>query len=204
MAVLLADRKQSEMEVFANMRKMRNEITKLVLNSFGYDIDKKKKQILKSMQCKSEDELSPDQRKIYDKRVKKAIRYSKWFTESERDALVSFMREASAEMYIANNIFPTSSEEYYERRIHQNKAIASCTNVLEELQYIVDVLPVDVNKYTPYALLIEEEIKLLRTWRKSNKKKFGYLLSEDKAFEVKHVKVGSIEEQEMPDDEKPY
>lgn len=204
MAVLLADRKQSEMEVFANMRKLRNEITKLVLNSFGYDVEKKKKQILKSMQCKSEEELSGDQRKIYDKRVKKAIRYAKWFTESERNALVNFMREASAEMYIANSIFPTSEEEYYERRIHQNKAIAACTNVLEELQYIVDTLPVDVNKYTPYALLIEEEIKLLRTWRKSNKKKFGYLIPQDKAFEVKHIKVGSKEEQEMPDDEKPY
>ena len=45
------------------------------------------------------------------------------------------------------------------------------------LQYIVETLPVKVDKYLPYAKDIDKEIALLKAWRKSDNKFKGKLCS---------------------------
>ena len=57
-----------------------------------------------------------------------------------------------------------------ERRICQDKAIGLCYRLTHELQYAIETLPVDVNKYLRFAEMIQTEINLLKGWRKSDNK----------------------------------
>ncbi|GHT54121.1 hypothetical protein FACS1894106_5330 [Spirochaetia bacterium] len=70
----------------------------------------------------------------------------------------------------ANTIFPTNETEIQERRSHQNSAIVACEQLLQELLYCEDVIPVKASKFMPYIEMIEFEIRLLKGWRKSNTK----------------------------------
>lgn len=64
----------------------------------------------------------------------------------------------------------TYMEELIERRLHQDKAIGQCYRLTQELQYAIETLPVDVNKYLRFATMIQTEINLLKGWRKSDNK----------------------------------
>ena len=67
-------------------------------------------------------------------------------------------------------------EELMERRMFQNNAIGQCYRLLQELQYSIEVLPVDIEKYARFVEVIEKEIYLLKGWRKKdNKLKKGIL-----------------------------
>lgn len=61
-------------------------------------------------------------------------------------------------------------EELVERRLHQDRAIGQCYRLTQELQYAIETLPVDVNKYLRFGELIQTEINLLKGWRKSDNK----------------------------------
>lgn len=78
------------------------------------------------------------------------------------------MRSLLRNITVANNIFPTNLAELEERRLLQDKAVGDCYNILQELQYAIETLPVDVNKYTRFALQLEKVIGLIKAWRKSD------------------------------------
>jgi hypothetical protein len=42
--------------------------------------------------------------------------------------------------------------------------------MLQELQYTIEILPVNINKYIRFVEDIEKEIKLLKGWRKKDNK----------------------------------
>ena len=58
-----------------------------------------------------------------------------------------------------------------ERRLCQDRAIADCESLLQELQLVIDILPVDGEKYMRYVEMVEKEIALLKGWRKADNKK---------------------------------
>ena len=41
---------------------------------------------------------------------------------------------------------------------------------MQELQYAIETLPVDVNKYSRFGEMIQTEINLIKGWRKSDNK----------------------------------
>lgn len=49
-------------------------------------------------------------------------------------------------------------------------AIGNCEQLLQEMQYIISIIPVDAQKYIRYVEMIEKEIALLKGWRKSDNK----------------------------------
>lgn len=61
-------------------------------------------------------------------------------------------------------------EELVERRLCQDRAIGQCYRLTQELQYAIETLPVDVNKYLRFADMIQTEINLIKGWRKSDNK----------------------------------
>jgi hypothetical protein len=68
----------------------------------------------------------------------------------------------------ANSVYPTRELEYDQRRLYQNRAIANCYQMLQEMQYVISVLPVDAERYMNYVGMIDREIVLLKGWRKSD------------------------------------
>ena len=80
------------------------------------------------------------------------------------------LREITKEVYIANSIYPTCREELTQRRLHQDEAIGQCYRLVQELQYAIETLPVDVNTFMRFGEMIQTEINLIKGWRKSDNK----------------------------------
>jgi hypothetical protein len=96
--------------------------------------------------------------------------YSTWFIEDERKAVVDCLRSIGEHVYTANSIYPTYYEELVERRVHQDLAIGQCYRLVQELQYAIETLPVDVNSFLRFGEDIQREIDLIKGWRKSDNK----------------------------------
>lgn len=174
MSVIKAKRKPSQFEVFHHLYKLRKEITDLLLRNFGYDSEKSIKRLLKKFGKETIEELSDDQKVTYEKLKIKTESFDKWFIESERDVIVNCLRQITKEVYLANSIYPTEEfkNELEERQLHQSLAIGYCYDLVQELQYAIETLPVDINKYTYFGNEIQTQINLIKGWKKSDRKRF--------------------------------
>lgn len=170
MSVLKSKRKASQFEVFHHLTKMRKEVTDLLLRDFGYDLDKAVSKVEKTFGGRPYEELSPDEKVRYEKLMEKNIAFAEWFIADERKVVVDCLRTITEEVYVANSIYPTYREELVERRVHQDRAVGQCYRLTQELQYAIETLPVDVNKYLRFAEMIQTEINLIKGWRKSDNK----------------------------------
>ena len=115
-------------------------------------------------------ELTPEEKSRYDRLMEKNRAFDEWFIEDERKVIVDCLRSIGENVFLANSIYPTYMEELIERRLCQDKAIGLCYRLTQELQYAIETLPVDVNKYLRFAEMIQTEINLLKGWRKSDNK----------------------------------
>lgn len=93
-----------------------------------------------------------------------------WFVEDEKRCIMGLMRSLLLNISMANSIFPTDKNELIQRRIYQDKAIGNCHQILCELQFAIETLPVDINKFTRFADMMNHEISLLKGWRKADNK----------------------------------
>jgi hypothetical protein len=150
MSVLKNKRGLSKLEFYHNARRMRREITMLVLRDFGIHSRGKKFK---------EDSGSQQPEGYYDELLEE-------FSKNVRQLLRNMMWNITA----GNTIYPVNDTEVQERRHHQTAAIINCEQLLQELLYCEDVMPVKVSKFMPYIEQIEFEIKLLKGWRKANNK----------------------------------
>lgn len=170
MSVLKSKRKASQFEVFHHFYKMRKEVTDLLLRDFGYDYNRAENKVAKMFGGRSYTELTPEEKSRYDRLMEKNRAFDEWFIEDERKVIVDCLRSIGENVFLANSIYPTYMEELIERRLCQDKAIGLCYKLTQELQYAIETLPVDVNKYLRFAEMIQTEINLLKGWRKSDNK----------------------------------
>ncbi len=94
--------------------------------------------------------------------------YPCWIIDNMRTNILNLCHSMIMNITQANTIYPTNEYEYYDRRNYQNHAIGNCEQLLQEMQYIISIIPVDANKYLPYVKMITKEIQLLKGWRKSD------------------------------------
>jgi hypothetical protein len=150
MSVLKNRRGLSKLEFYHNARRMRREITMLVLRDFG----------IHSRGAKFKKETGSQQPEgFYDELIAE-------FSKNVRLLLRNMMWNITA----GNTIYPVNEAELRERRIYQDRAIVACEQLLQEILYGEDVIPVRASTFMPYIEQIEFEIKLLKGWRKANTK----------------------------------
>ena len=91
------------------------------------------------------------------------------FLDIKFERIVNLCAEIIGDIYRANALFVTSLAEYEQRRLYQDKAIANCQVLKQELQSIVDVITgLNINKYKVPIEMIEKELSLIKAWRKSD------------------------------------
>ncbi|MBQ6568572.1 MAG: hypothetical protein IJL80_16120, partial [Treponema sp.] len=64
---------------------------------------------------------------------------------------------------------------------YQNAAIISCQQIIQELQFCEDSLPIKAEKLLPYVEAVGLEITLLKGWRKSDNRIWEQVLEEERA-----------------------
>ena len=170
MSVPKGKRKEPQFEVIKHFYRLRKDITDLLLRDFGYNKQKSQKKLEKMFGGKSYDELSDKQKEHYNKKIDRNNGFEEWFIGYQRDTIMDCIRNATEYIFTANSIYPSIPEELVERRINQDKAIGQCYRLLQELQYTIETLPVDIEKYVRFTDSINKEINLLKGWRKSDNK----------------------------------
>ena len=83
--------------------------------------------------------------------------------------IITMLRNMINNIIAANTVYPTSESEMETRREYQTRAIINCEQLLQELQYMMTVLPVGADKLHTMADRLINETRLLKAWRKSNK-----------------------------------
>ena len=83
----------------------------------------------------------------YKKRRERYEAFVEWFIPDEQKAIIQITRDMVHEIFLANEICPQFISECDERRIHQDLALGHCENLIQELQYIITTLPVNIEKY---------------------------------------------------------
>ena len=170
MSVVKRKRKESQFEVFHNFYKVRKDITDLLLRDFGYSEKKSQDYLLKTFGGRPYHELTEAEKRHYDDRKIKTNSFEEWFIIDQRQTVMDCLRRVQEHIFIANSIYPQYQAELIERRIHQDRAIGQCNRLLQELQYAIETLPVNIDKYLRFADGIEKQIKLIKGWRKSDNK----------------------------------
>lgn len=155
MSVLVSQRGESRFEVFHNAYKIRKMATDLALREFGY-----KRKVIEY-----ETEQQRERRKGFEE----------WFIDNSRESVISACRTLINNLTAANAIFPNCKEELTERRVYQDRALGAVYVIAQELQYAMETLPVDVNKFLIIAEPLEKEIGLIKQWRKSDNKRFKFV-----------------------------
>lgn len=149
MSVVKNKRSLSRLEFYNTARKLRIDLTNWLLRDFGIRD--------KVYKFKNDDEL---EKTLY-------AEYPKWFIESTRKTMLTILTNLMMNITAANSIYPINMTEVDLRRGIQDKAIANCEQLLQELIYCADVMPLQISKLEPYAEMINKEIALLKGWRKT-------------------------------------
>ena len=86
--------------------------------------------------------------------------------------IMDIIYDMGTHIRIANSIYPQFQSELEERRIHQEKAIGLCYDLLTKYQLIMQLLRVPDDKYCVEIKHIIHEINCLKRWRKSDNQRF--------------------------------
>lgn len=185
-------RKPSNVQFIANVRKLRKDVTVLLLRDFGikdrirdikYLPDRTQNDINRivsesASQCPTIEESQTDNRSnsginVSVKKVHEV--FPKWFLDYSRTNIMNILSDLQKNVIVANGIFIDSEETLNQRRKHLDLAIANCEQFLQEFEYIIDVFDnqIDVNKLLRYVDLIVKEIKLLKGVRRADRKTFN-------------------------------
>ena len=171
MSVLKNNRGTSELEFYHTAIKLRKEITQNLLRDFGV----KNRDAVRSKNVQE----YPKMELFFNKytRMQEEIRtrdvvseYPYWLVFRFRDEMMDLLKQLIDNITDANSIYPINLHELEVRRDYQTAAIGACEKMLQELQYIIEVLPADANKLLRYVDMIDKEVALLKGWRKANGK----------------------------------
>lgn len=162
-------RSPTKFEAEHHFFKLRDEVTTLMLLDFGFSQEKYQKQIDK-YGTSHQSAVNVDE--VVERCKKKCDSFSRWFIDKECDTVSDLLRKISVEFTTGNSIYPSETAakiaEYCQRRQHINEAIAGCYALKQEIQYVIRTLPVDINKFKRFAVMIDEQIALFKGVRQSD------------------------------------
>ncbi len=172
MSVVKSKRSMSSLEFFHNAILLRKDITKLLMRDFGVKTFHRNIHFVADVHDFEKEDAEVVQQ-IFDKYDLDRCfvdEFPMWLLDKERIYFMDILRSLFKNIVKANSIYPVNMNEYYERRNYQNSAIGDCEDLLQEMQYILTIMPVNAEKYMKYVEMIEKEIALLKGWRKSDNK----------------------------------
>lgn len=112
---------------FHHAQNMRREIRALCLRRFTYKFKAKSYETPEQIEA----------RKAFEARE----------LDKEVDYVINILRSISMHIRYANAIHPTIWAEYSERRLHQTLALADCSRLSAEIQFVIEDYGTDVNQW---------------------------------------------------------
>ena len=178
MSVPKGRQKPSRFEVSHHFYKLRRETTTLVLLDFGFSEEKYRKAIERYRECHAGTDNVDEVVARYEK---KCETFNRRFIDQEGDRVISLLSEISREFTMGNSVYPSETPakivEFVIRRYHMNRAIGLCYALKQEINFIFETLPVNLDKAERFDDAINEQIRLYKGVRQADnrflKKKEG-------------------------------
>ena len=171
MGVPKSDRSISQMEFFKNAIELRKDFVDLLLRDFGVKKRKWNVENFTGSYHFSEEDAGTMKELCEKYEINGLVtEFPEWLIDNERQNILKILNELISNITKANSIYPHHREEYFDRRILQDYAIGNCEELFQEMQYCLDIFPVDANKYMQFVDKINKEIALLKGWRKGDNK----------------------------------
>ena len=169
MSVPKSKRKESRFEAQHNLYALRKEVTDLVVADFGFSPEK---YMEKMERYRASHRSAANVDEVCERWRAKCDGFRAWYVDEEGRAILELLRNIQTEFSIANSVFPSRTHakllEFLQRRWHMNRAIGYCYALKQEMQYAIETLPVDINKFERFADLIDREIALIKGVRQSS------------------------------------
>lgn len=178
MSVHKNDRNESRFEVMDHAVVLKKTIRELsIIRNFGYKIRESKT----PSNFEQWSDVSKERWKIKEaQRLEKLKTLDREFLMEKRKTVDADLTALTHSIRSANSIkFPVSLAEADKRRSLQDDAIAACECLIDDLQDIMDTLPIDKNWMTQVQPAIDREIALISAWRKSDNPKRKALRERD-------------------------
>ena len=160
-------------EYYNQAFKIRVSFTKLLLRDFGIK-DKIRNVEIPGMRGGISEEDAKILNAIadqYDIKHPILAKYPSWLVDTLRTSVLTLLRDLIHNIRSAMAIEVIHEKDYWLYREYQNRAIGCCKNLLEEMEYVIQVIPCDVTKFAPYVEMIKKEIEHLREWMKTGSKR---------------------------------
>jgi hypothetical protein len=138
------------MEFYHTARQLREDITNMLLRDFGVRDKIRRERTTENIELTIIEE------------------YPAWLITYFRTNILTALFNLTQNITAANTIYPVNEDELRIRRQYQTDAVINCEQLLNEMQFCADVLPVKLEKFLPFVEKIDFEIALLKGWRKSN------------------------------------
>jgi hypothetical protein len=165
-------RKKSGVEFISKFHMIRKNIILILMRDFGikarsysvsllediYEIDPEDKEILEAIAYKYGIDSG-----IVDK-------YPAWLIDGWRNEIMMILNNIGIEIECANAIYITNLDEYYLRRNHWDNAIGYIYALKDKLHEVISCIKVRVNAYEDVFRLIGDELRLIKSVRKSDNK----------------------------------
>lgn len=177
MSVPEGKRGLSGMEFYHTALKLRREIISLLLRDFGLKKKERSIDLISKMYDIAPEDETALKSIVTKYRMDSSVidEYPDWLIGEFRNTILLILRNLRLNIRMANSIYVTNKAEFDERRNCWNKAIGNCQQLLEEMQFVIETLPVDAEKYMRYVGMIDKEITLLKGVRKNDNKILGRL-----------------------------
>ena len=94
------------------------------------------------------------------------------FIKTMSERVLKIASDIGTHIRIANSIYPQCLQEARERRVHQDKAIGLCFDLLTKYQNIMVILKISNDKYLTEISNLIHEINCIKKWRESDNKRF--------------------------------
>lgn len=149
MSVLVSDRSESKYEAITFAQTLHSMLTEFMGRDFGVkDVDNFVRRQYANGKIPSEN-------------------YSRYrfLMQNAKDRIDTNAAILTSKLVSAYRLYPTNLHEYQRRRDLQNEALGHCEILIHELQHIVEVFEVDINRYGRYIEAIDREIDLIKRWR---------------------------------------
>jgi len=169
MSVPKGRQRPSRFEANHHFYKLRREVTTLALLDFGFSEDKYRKTIDWYRECHRSAE---DVDKVVANYEKKCESFNRHFIDRESDKVLDLISQISYEFTLGNSIYPSDTPaklvEFVVRRLHMNRAIGLCYALKQEINFVLETLPVNIDKAERFDDAINEQIRLYKGVRQAD------------------------------------
>lgn len=189
MSVQTGKRKESKLIVEYEFFNFRQEFVHFLIYKFYQSDDKIARNILKKFHVKSVEELSEEDRKIFERSIDIQKTSNAILRIDYGRILNQICSDINMYIVMANAIYPNYLEEYVARKIYQDKAVAKAYALLSELNFCAYNLHASTKAVSHLCGLLNLEIKKMRAWREEDYRRFKSLKCYNEDFEKKTLEI---------------